>query len=487
MWAIFTRNEYMRSYRSKARAERKLHRARKRAWKRNERAEVWNRFVTRLAGFLEHPFAKKEVTEEQREIQETRRFKKDPYAKSDRLKTKREKQEMHAEKKAWQLRESADARRRFKARLNNFIAHPFAKKQLTDFQSEALHIRKLVRHEEKLARRKWWIKFRKHPLKALFPAKKQRIEGGGYLYVYNMTRLEQKELARKQRKEKIENLKLLLASPDLRRKFGFGYLHSTAFFILAFMLIYIVYQVVTIGIAASYNIPVLWYYYELKFPLYTFSPLYTRAAMVMIFSSGPVISLMLAFTFLKLFFVENVFLKRFQLFYLWGFIAGANMFFGAYIAGFFTRTEFIYTSEWLFMSQVFDIEEIVFTAISFIMMLIIGRIVTPLFLSSSGSVTLITPQFRFFFIITQVILPWFSGAVILFLITLPHYYIPLVIKTLTPGLVLFPSMYLYNLLQYEDIHKKGVIQRNYLRWSVIIAVVAILFFYRVILSFGLRL
>ena len=252
------------------------------------------------------------------------------------------------------------------------------------------------------------------------------------------------------------------------------------------MLIYVLYQVITILVASSYHIPIEWYYYRLKFPLYTYSPLYTREALVVIFAMGPILSLMLAFVFLKLFFTENVILKRFQLFYLWGFICGANMFFGAYIAGFITRTEFIYTSEWLFMSRMFDSEEIVFTIISLVMMLVIGRIVTPLFMISSGSVTLVKPGFRLFFMLSRVVFPWLTAVLVLFLITLPQYYFPLILKTLTPGLIVIPTLFMFNAVQFENIHQSGVIQRNYFRWSVVIVAVAVLFFYRVLLTFGLK-
>ena len=163
------------------------------------------------------------------------------------------------------------------------------------------------------------------------------------------------------------------------------------------------------------------------------------------------------------------------------------MFFGAYIVGFITRTEFIYTSEWLFLSNVFDIEEIIFTLISFGMLIVIGRIVTPLFLVSSGSVTLIKPEFRLYFILSQLILPWLVGVFVLFLITLPHYYIPLIFKTITPALILVPSLIIYNSRRFAKIHKSGVVQHNYFRWSIIIVFFALLLFYRVILNFGLKL
>jgi len=328
------------------------------------------------------------------------------------------------------------------------------------------------------------VKFRKNPWRTIFPPR-PKAPGGGYYDSFGLTKAERKELARQKRKQFRDHFRTLVTTPDLRRKFGFAYLHSTAYFVLAFMLIYIFYQAITIAVASSYNIPIIWYYYQLKFPLYTFSPLYTRQALIVIFALGPLLSLMFAFVFLKLYFTENPIAKRFKLFYLWGFICGVNMFFGAYIIGVFTRTEFIYTSAWLFMSHMFDPIEIVFTAISVVMLIIIGRIVTPLFLLSSGSVTLIKPEYRLFFVLSQVILPWFTGMLILFLITLPNYYIPLILKTITPGLILIPSLFLYNSIQYDNIHQSGVIQRNYFKWSIVIAVVVLLFFYRVILSFGL--
>jgi len=135
----------------------------------------------------------------------------------------------------------------------------------------------------------------------------------------------------------------------------------------------------------------------------------------------------------------------------------------------------------------FDVEEIFFTVVSFVVMLVIGRILTPLFLVSSGSVTLISPENRQFFIITQVVLPWLAGILIMFLITIPTVYVPLIIKTITPGLALLPSLYLFDLLQYDNIHKSGDIQHNYFKWSIVIGVAALLFFYRIILSFGLAL
>lgn len=412
-------------------------------------------------------------------------FARDPLEKSDRRKMRAEKKYMREREKAWRRSNRAEAWQDFKKWLNNFISRPFVKKELTSTEREIQRYKMYAKRDRKLDRQKWWAEFRKNPWATILPVRRMEPPGGGY-YTFDLTQQERKEIARRKQDEFRENFRKVLTTPDLRQKLGFAYLHSTAYFILAFMLIYIIYQAITIVVAASYNIPIIWYYYQLKFPLYTFSPLYTRQALVVIFAMGPLLSLLLAFVFLKMFFTENPISMRFRLFYLWGFICGTNMFFGAYIVGVITRTEFVYTSAWLFMSRTFDAEEIIFTAISIIMLIIIGRIVTPLFLLSSGSVTVVKPEFRLYFVLSQVIFPWLTGVVILFLITLPNYYIPLIFKTITPGLIMIPVLFLYNSLEFDNIHQSGVIQRTYLKWSVLIAVVVLLFFYRVILGFGLR-
>ncbi len=413
-------------------------------------------------------------------------LRRDPLEIMDRRRTRAEKKHIRAREQAWRRRKRAEDWKQFQKRLNRFIANPFEKRELTSTERDKKRFKMYAKRDRKLERQKWFAKFRKNPWKTIFPRRIRQSPDNGYYVDFRLTKQERKELARQKRKQFIENLKKIVSTPELRRKFGFTYLHSTAYFILAFMLIYIIYQGVTILVASSYNIPIIWYYYQLKFPLYTFSPLYTRQALVVIFAMGPLLSLMLAFVFLKLFFTENPFAKRFKLFYLWGFICGVNMFFGAYIIGVFTRTEFIYTSAWLFMSHMLDPIEIVFTAISVVMLIIVGRIVTPLFLLSSGSVTLIKPESRLLFVLCQVIFPWLTGMLLLFLITLPNYYIPLILKTITPGLIMIPTLFLYNSMEYNNIHQSGVIQRNYFKWSIVIAVVVLLFFYRVILSFGIR-
>ncbi len=371
----------------------------------------------------------------------------------------------------------------FRKQLRYFFSDPFKRRELNPDEllrrDIRLHARQIRRKEQK----QWLDAFIRDPFRTLFIRRKDNEE----IIKEQWSKVDKKIAFRNRMRNSQEAFIKIIKHRALRNRFGLTYLQSTTFFILSFLIIYIIYQLVTIGASRIFSIPIIWYYYELKFPLYTFSPLYTRKALVIIFGAGPLLCLLLGFVSLRLFFSRRIRNQNYKLFYLWGFVNGMNFFFGSYISGFITRTEFIYTSEWLFMSSMFDVEEIVFASLSITIMLIIGRLVTPLFLVSSSSVTLITPSYRPFFILCQVIIPWITGVIIFLLVTTPHYYFPLILKTITPGLFLMPTLFMYNSMYNENIHTSGVIRRTYFRWSIAIAMVALLFFYRVLLNFGLKI
>lgn len=363
-----------------------------------------------------------------------------------------------------------------------FLANPFAGKEITEDMLVRREFKQLIRQQKKETRTKWWIKFRHNPFRTLFIKEKneevQQME--------RWRKVDKKIAFRKRVRNIFLTLSEIIHSPELRGKFIKGALQSATYFILAFLLVYIIYQLVTIGVSRIFNVPTIWYYYRVKFPLFTGSPLYTRAALISIFASGPLASLILSFVFLKQYFSKKTRSQNLKMFYLWGFICGANLFFGSYIVGFITRTEFIYVTEWIFMSTMFDVEEIIFAIISISISLLIGRLVTPLFLLATGSPRLIEPNYRLHYIVTHIFIPWAIGVTVFFVITMPTHYFPLFLKTVTPIFLLIPSVFTYNSTRNESIHVTGVVRKSYFKWSVIIAVIAILFFYRIILNFGLQ-
>ena len=405
-------------------------------------------------------------------------------ARDYRRRQKREKRAMLAEMKVLRRKYKMAKRVELKNRFSSFFTNLFAGKPLTPEQLDVRRIEQQWRRDKNEARRKWFFLFFKNPYRTLFPKKEISKD---FLYIIKQSKIDRKTTARMGRKEIQENFRKLLATPDLRKKILNIFFLSTAYYILSFLLIYVIYQVVTIIVAINFEIPVEWYYNQVKFPLSTGSPLYTRPALISIFGSGPLASLVMTLLFLKLFFSKSPSSKNFQLFYLWGFITGMNMFFGAYIVGILTRTDFVYTTEWLMMNDPYDFRELILTTISLIMMLVTGWLIAPMFLVSSGSMTLVSSENRLFLIFSQVILPWIIGIILFFLITTPKYYLPFLLKTVTPGLLLLPSLFTYNSVRNNTILEMGLIRRAYFRWGIVIVTVILLFIYRILLNFGLKL
>lgn len=323
-----------------------------------------------------------------------------------------------------------------------------------------------------------------NPYKTLFTPSERRVE-------IRLARQAQKKIRRIEFLESLLRTRIafreLTTAGEVSRKYRQLVLLSTAWYLLAFLSVYLLYQLITIIVASSFNVPVIWSYDRLIWPLSNWSPLWTRRALVFIFGIGPFISLTFAFFFLGMFLFRIKKTTRFHIFFLWCFILGLNMFFGSYIVGVITRTEFIYTSEWIFLSNVFDKEEIIFSFLSLAIMFLTGRLVAPLMLITSPSLQLLQPRYRFFYFFGTMIVPWLCGIFLFFIFTLPEHYLPFVLKTITPGFILVPVLLSYKSLANESIEDVGLVRRYSFRWSILIIVVALLFFFRIIMNFGWKI
>jgi sulfur relay (sulfurtransferase) DsrC/TusE family protein len=264
-----------------------------------------------------------------------------------------------------------------------------------------------------------------------------------------------KERIRKMNSNFIHFFRLLKESAvnyDLRKKHFTSFVVSTSYFVLSFLLFFIINQLLTILSAHSFTIPSTWNYFEVKFPISDLSNLWTRKALVTIFAVGPIVCILLALLALRLFLIEKASAHYLRLFFSWCILQGANFFFGAYIVGMVTRSGFIYSSEWIFMSNMFDVEEIIFSVIAFFFMLITGKYIIRAFLMSSLSATLIRPQNRVYYVISTIFLPWLTGSIILFFLMAPKYPITVSLMLLA---MLIPIVNIF--VHYNDPTSKNIV------------------------------
>ena len=254
--------------------------------------------------------------------------------------------------------------------------------------------------------------------------------------------------------------------------------NSTTMYLLAFGSIYYLSQLVTIFTATIFDIPAVLYSYRIFWPLYTYSSLYTRPALILIFGMGPLIALLVTFAGYRLFLVSRKYRYNVKVLFLWIIFHGLNSFFGAYIAGVITRTGFVYTTEWIFLSNVFDVEEIIFLIVSIIVLIASGVFFTRLHLTSASSALLIERKSRIYFVISQVFLPGLLGIAVLIGINFPKNPPELLVLYGATFLMILPVFTNYSSPSNAVINRFTKNSRVSIGWIYIVLVIVLLVFLR---------
>lgn len=287
--------------------------------------------------------------------------------------------------------------------------------------------------------------------------------------------------------ENIAHFKYAFKTKELRNAFLKITVNSTVIFVLAFMLSYIVNQAVTVYTAKILGIPSELFSYRIYWPLYTYSSLYSRQVLILIFGMGPLVSFLLGLLFYRLFIVvryKSVYLK---IFFLWTSISSFILFFGAYVSGAVTRTGFIYASEWLFLNNMFDIKEIIFITLSVVALIVIGVLMTKAFLQSSPSRALIEPRIRILYIVSTVILPVLLGIAVLIAINFPNNPAELLLLYLSPILISIVTLFRYNALSLHNVSIMKTDKEYHINLIAIIILLILIIFLRIILYKGVTI
>ncbi len=333
----------------------------------------------------------------------------------------------------------------FKKGFVSFLKNPFPKKEI----SHSNQIRKEAFRE---ARNQMIIEW--------FVGMPRRIKSS-INYYFNRKRF-QWEFIHARSLEFRENTEVIFSSKLLKNDLSVMLLNSTLAFFLSFIVLYTFNNLITILAASFFDIPAELFQAKIYWPLSTYSSLYQRGALIIIFGSGPILMLISA---LLIFFIIIRRLRGslfFKLFSLWSFIHSINYFFGAYIIGVVTRTGFIYATEWIFMNSGITVLEIIFVSGSILILILISRTVQRTFLSISPSSAIIQKQFRLWYILNTVIFPWIIGGLLIIVYGIPNLKIEYIFLPVFIGLITFPVLLGYKSPRLDDIRvKEIIIQKKY--------------------------
>jgi len=193
--------------------------------------------------------------------------------------------------------------------------------------------------------------------------------------------------------------------------------NSTVIFLITYIIAYLTYQFTVIIVASFFGIDSVLYYYELMFPIGNFSSLWTAFNIILITISGPLVSLIMGMVYYRFFMPKEGFSPLAKLFFLWLSFHSFNMFFGAYVAGVITDQGFGYVVNWLYLRF---IVKFAIAMISLFILMVIGYHATRSLLETANSLQRISRENRAYFILTQALVPWLIGSIILLLIKIPN-------------------------------------------------------------------
>ncbi|MGB4205232.1 MAG: hypothetical protein WBJ84_06385 [Bacteroidales bacterium] len=260
-------------------------------------------------------------------------------------------------------------------------------------------------------------------------------------------------------------------------------INSTIKYLVAYILIYLIYQLTVVIVANLYGLSGVLYFHKVFWPIGDNSRLwFPYYKIIVIMGSGPFISLLLGLLFLRIAQTRTMD-QGTKLFFLWLALHGLNMFFGAFVAGVTTNEGFGYVALWLYMSLML---RIVFSFIFLFALAAIGYYSTGLFYETAQSQAYLKSENKRLFILYQTLLPSILGAIIMLIIRIPENppYQVLLLFTL-----LFATFAAYFNKKAKPKRIRNFPKHNGRRieWGYIIVLVALLLIFRWLLYYGLHI
>jgi hypothetical protein len=256
--------------------------------------------------------------------------------------------------------------------------------------------------------------------------------------------------------------------------------NSTALFLLAYFVVYLLTQFAVMIAAISFNIETVLYYFEIDFLIR--SSEWVPDAIKVVYTTGPFVSLILALLSIIIYFNLSEETWKSRLFILWLFCHSFIHFFGEFLMGNLLGKGFGYVIMYLFF---LDTPKMVMTLIDFVVILFTGLALSKLFLFS-GNIYLnkLDKVNRMPFALSQFLLPFLLGTGLILLLKIPGISSLEICVDFSMLLLLMPVIFRARVSQdlfFEEEEKKI---KPF--WVILVATVIIAVLFRIILGVGIR-
>jgi len=263
------------------------------------------------------------------------------------------------------------------------------------------------------------------------------------------------------------------------KRFVFIALNSTALYLLSYFCLYLIVQAATIGTSMMFNYPTTLYYDRIYFNVDVEA--WYHDSVKTIFSSGPLLAFLTGTIFIILFANKKEMTGIFKLFFIWGFLHGVSMLFGAMLVGTLFESGIGHVIDWMY---VMDTGKVMYSIVSLFVLAVAGfLVIKPFLLSGNTYFQNMLQGRRRTFIWAQVIVPYVLGTLLMILIRLPGFMVYETFTTFTIAISLAPVLLLYP--AYNDLFFDEEKRRISLDWKYVLMLFAVIVFYRGILNFGI--
>jgi hypothetical protein len=396
-----------------------------------------------------------------RALKQMRRFV-DLQEKAERLQKIREIREYKARQKlSRQLKDKAERieARRLKDELKEEFRQreTLAKQDLEKLYIEDKHKARKVRKGERETRRKMFYQSLKQGFKNFF--------------------LSYRSLSIRSIKSKFKDFR---ENAPNRKRFSIIVFNSTVLFLLSYFCLFFISQAMTVFAGSLFNYPSTVYYYQIFFNVPPGA--WFHDSVRTIYSAGPLVNFIVGAVFLIIYSNIRESTAPFKLFFLWGFLHGVNMLFGAMLVGTLFETGVGHVISWLY---IMDTGRVLYSIVSIFLLVIAGLMSTRPFLFSGNTYyNEINRYNRTSFIFSQVLFPYIAGNIFLIFIRQPRFIFYDTFIALTLIISIIPVLATYrtfNELYFEEGEKKLPIA-----WKAALILAGIVLLFRVVLGFGIR-
>lgn len=268
-----------------------------------------------------------------------------------------------------------------------------------------------------------------------------------------------------------------------KKNFWIIVINSTVFFLLAYLFFYLITKFATIIAASMFDIETTLYYYKISYNIGKTQ--WGFDSVKLIFSAGSIFALLFGTIFIIIYNKVCETDGLLKMFFLWGFFIGYSNFFGSILIGSVISRGFGYVLDWTYTMDTARMLIIIFSILVFI---IIGFLtIKPILFSANSYFNFLDKPRKKFFIRSQLIVPYFLGIVIIFLVRIPNNHTNNYFEILTllsMIAIIIPVIFRYHnypVFYFDEKPKSINIGRRYLIFLIIF-----LFLFRFGLSFGIR-